>query len=61
MKKMGDDNFVVLARQVVQCCKPKEFIHGARLDKPDQHAADAFEHAVESLDRNSGLETLVEE
>lgn len=61
MKKVSNDHFVVLARQVVQCGYPKEFIHRARLDKPDQHAADAFEQAVESLDRNSGLETLIEE
>ena len=40
---------------------PEEFAHGARLDKPDQHAADAFEQAVESLDRNSSLENFIEQ
>jgi hypothetical protein len=61
MKKMGDDDFVVFSRQIVQRGNPEEFAHGARLDKPDQHAADAFEQAVESLDRNSSLENFIEQ
>ena len=61
MEKMRDKLFVIFARQVQQHDKSEEFIHGARFDEPDQHTADAFEETVESLDRNSGLETLIEE
>ena len=61
MKKVGDDDFVVFSRQIVERGDAKEVVHGAGLDKPDQHAADAFEQAVESLDRDSGLESLIEE
>ncbi len=61
MEKMRDELFVIFARQVVLDDKPKEFIHGVRINKPDQNTADAFNQAVESLDRNSGLETLIEE
>jgi hypothetical protein len=61
VQKLGYEHFIVFAGEVVHGCESHDPIHRSRFNEPDEYAANAFEHAVESLDGDSGVKCFIEQ